>query len=72
LTEAGARARDIAKIKDGVGKTAETFRDALARILLDETLAATVKIIRVYELVTQAVSEGLYENDDCSRGIDLS
>lgn len=55
-----------------MGKTAETFRDALARILLDETLAATVKIIRVYELVTQAVSEGLYENDDCSRGIDLS
>src|ERR1700682_6134563 len=35
LTEAGARARDIAKIKDGVGKTAETFKDALARILSD-------------------------------------
>jgi hypothetical protein len=46
LTDAGARAREIARTKDGVGKTAETFKDALARVLSDETMAATVKVIR--------------------------
>lgn len=62
LTEAGARARDIAKIKDGVGKTAETFKDALARILSDDPLAATVKIIRVG--VTSGVASIEFENMD--------
>jgi hypothetical protein len=46
LSDAGARARDIAKTKN-VGKTAEIFKDALARILSDDGLAAAVKVIRV-------------------------
>ncbi|WP_092031059.1 hypothetical protein [Bradyrhizobium sp. OK095] len=47
LVEAGERARAIARAKAGVGKTAEAFKDALARTLSSEELAATVKTIRV-------------------------
>jgi hypothetical protein len=51
LLESGTRARFIAKAR--VGIAGELFKDALARILSDEALAARVTVIRV------AVTAGL-------------